>query len=72
MARFKYLTKDDIAPEHRQALGDINLSRLMINNPELARVSSTVAAFYPHQDEARSAAARNGDPAGRLFRPLAL
>lgn len=45
MARFKYLSKEELAPEHRQFAGDINLSKLIINNPELARVSSTVATF---------------------------
>ena len=45
MARFKYLNKEDVAPEHRAQMGDINLSRLLIHNPELARVSGNGASF---------------------------
>lgn len=40
MARFTYLNKEDVAPEHREHMRDINLTRLLFHNPELARLSN--------------------------------
>lgn len=40
MARFNYLNKEDVAPEHREHMRDINLTRLLFHNPELARLSN--------------------------------
>jgi alkylhydroperoxidase family enzyme len=43
MARFKYLTRGDVAPEHRDLLGDINLSKLTVHSPGAARASRAMA-----------------------------
>lgn len=45
MARFKYLTREDLAPEHRALLRDINLTRILVHNPALARASSGLAMY---------------------------
>ena len=45
MARFKYLNKEDVAPEHREHMRDINLTRLLFHNPELARAHSQGAMY---------------------------
>jgi alkylhydroperoxidase family enzyme len=48
VARFPYLTKDDIAPEHRDLLRDINLSKLLVHSPNAARASNQGAMFTRH------------------------
>ncbi len=45
MARFKYLTREDLAPEHRDLIRDINLSRILVHNPALARASRGLAMY---------------------------
>lgn len=45
MARFPYLGKDDLAPEHRDLIGDINLSRLTVHSPGAARASNRLAMY---------------------------
>ena len=45
MARFKYLDKEDVAPEHRAHMRDINLTRLLFHHPELARLSNEHAMY---------------------------
>jgi alkylhydroperoxidase family enzyme len=45
MARFPYLNKEDVAPEHRAHMRDINLTRVLFHNPELARVSNEHAMY---------------------------
>ncbi len=45
MARFKYLTEDELAPEHRNLLGDINLSKLTVHSPGAAQVSRDLAMY---------------------------
>ncbi|MGH7035268.1 MAG: carboxymuconolactone decarboxylase family protein [Stellaceae bacterium] len=48
MARFPYLNKEDVAPEHRDIMRDINLSRLLIHSPGAARASNTSAMYIRH------------------------
>jgi len=43
MARFKYLTKDDMAPADRDVIGDINLTKLLAHSPNAARASRVTA-----------------------------
>jgi alkylhydroperoxidase family enzyme len=45
MARFKYLTRGDVAPEHRDLIGDINLSKLTVHSPGAARASRAMAMY---------------------------
>jgi len=45
MARFKYLEKEDVAPEHRDLVGKINLSKLTIHSPGAARVFNALAMY---------------------------
>jgi alkylhydroperoxidase family enzyme len=45
MARFAYLTPGDLAPEHRPLMRDINLSRLLWHNPEMARTTGATAMY---------------------------
>ena len=45
MARFKYLGKEDLLPEHQDLIRDINLTRLLVHSPNAARASRTTAMF---------------------------
>jgi len=45
MARFKYLRPEDVAPEHRDLIRDINLSKLTVHSPGGARVSNALAMY---------------------------
>lgn len=45
MARFRYLNKEDVAPEHRAQMRDINLTRVLFHHPELARLSGEHAMY---------------------------
>jgi alkylhydroperoxidase family enzyme len=45
MARFAYLTPEDLAPEQRPLMRDINLSRLLWHNPEMARTTGATAMY---------------------------
>jgi len=49
MARFKYLTKDEVAPEHRPFMRDINLTRLLYHHPKMARVTGAVAMYIRNE-----------------------
>jgi alkylhydroperoxidase family enzyme len=51
MARFKYLNKEDVAPEHREHMRDINLTRIMFHNPELARVTGEHAMYIRNRSK---------------------
>ena len=51
MARFKYLNKEDVAPEHREHMRDINLTRLLFHNPEMARAHSHTAMYIRFQSK---------------------
>jgi alkylhydroperoxidase family enzyme len=51
MARFPYLNKEDVAPEHRAHMRDINLTRVLFHNPELARVSNEHAMFLRNRSQ---------------------
>jgi alkylhydroperoxidase family enzyme len=45
VARFPYLRKEDLAPEHQDLVRDINLSRLLVHSPNAARASNGTAMF---------------------------
>ncbi len=45
MARFPYLSKKDLAPEDRDLIRDINLSRLLVHSPRAARASNGTAMY---------------------------
>ncbi|HLI22228.1 MAG TPA: carboxymuconolactone decarboxylase family protein [Stellaceae bacterium] len=45
MARFKYLDEEDVAPEHRAHMREINLTRILFHHPELARLSNEHAMY---------------------------
>ncbi len=45
MARFKYLGKEDLLPEHQDLIADINLTRLLVHSPNAARASRSTAMF---------------------------
>ena len=45
MARFKYLGKEDLLPEHQNLIRDINLTRLLVHSPNAARASRNTAMF---------------------------
>ena len=51
MARFKYLNKEDVAPEHREHMRDINLTRPLFHNPEMARAHSHTAMYIRFQSK---------------------
>jgi alkylhydroperoxidase family enzyme len=51
MARFPYLNKEDVAPEHRAHMRDINLTRLLFHNPELARLSNEHAMYIRNRSK---------------------
>lgn len=51
MARFSYLNKEDVAPEHRDHMRDINLTRLMFHHPELARLSGEHAMYIRNKSK---------------------
>ena len=48
MARFKYLDKEDLLPEHQDLIRDINLTRLLVHSPNAARASRGTAMFIRH------------------------
>lgn len=48
MARFNYLSREDVKPEHQELIGDINLTRLMVHSPNAARASRAGAMFIRH------------------------
>lgn len=48
MARFNYLTREDLLPENQELIGDINLTRLMVHSPNAARASRAGAMFIRH------------------------
>jgi alkylhydroperoxidase family enzyme len=48
MARFPYLNKEDVAPEHRDIMRDINLSKLLAHSPGAARASNNGAMYIRH------------------------
>lgn len=48
MARFKYLDKEDLLPEHQDLIRDINLTRLLVHSPNAARASRSTAMFIRH------------------------
>ena len=50
MARVRYLTREDLAPEHRDQLDDsaIHIRRAMMNAPNLARVQSRMMRYIRH------------------------
>ncbi len=67
MARLPYLEPDQVAPEYRDMLKrNTNLHKLLVNSPDMARAFSGMGGYHPLQEQARSALARTGDPAGRL------
>ncbi len=45
MARFPYLSKEDLLPEHQDLIRDINLSRLLVHSPNAARASRGTAMY---------------------------
>lgn len=45
MARFRYLTRDDLAPEHRDILRDVNISRILCHSPNAARHMRALAMY---------------------------
>ena len=51
MARVKYLTREDLAPEHKELLDDtaINIRRAMMNAPGAARVQSRMMRYIRHE-----------------------
>lgn len=51
MARFKYLNKEDVAPEHRPHMRDINLTRVLFHNPEMARLSNDHAMYIRNRSK---------------------
>ena len=51
MARFPYLNKEDVAPEHRAHMRDINLTRLLFHNPEMARLSNEHAMYIRNRSK---------------------
>ena len=51
MARFKYLTDEEVAPEQRAQLRNINLTRLLFHNPELARLSNQHAMYIRNKSK---------------------
>lgn len=48
MARFKYLDKEDLLPEHQDLIRDINLTRLLVHSPSAARASRSTAMYIRH------------------------
>lgn len=48
MARFKYLDKQDLLPEHQDLIRDINLTRLLVHSPNAARASRSTAMYIRH------------------------
>src|SRR4030095_9462732 len=74
MARFKYLTKADLAPENRDLLArDIALDRILAHSPAAPRPALPGAGpLYPLRQQSRRPPARTRDPAGRLPDALAL
>ena len=48
MARFEYLSRERLLPEHQDLIGDINLSRLLVHSPNAARASRAGAMFIRH------------------------
>jgi alkylhydroperoxidase family enzyme len=51
MARFKYLNPEDLAPEHRPHMRDINLTRILFHNPEMARASNEHAMYIRNKSK---------------------
>jgi alkylhydroperoxidase family enzyme len=51
MARFKYLNPEDVAPEHRPHMRDINLTRILFHNPEMARASNEHAMYIRNKSK---------------------
>ncbi len=49
MARFNYLRKEDLRPEHRDLIRDINLTKLLVHSPNAARASSATAMFIRNE-----------------------
>jgi AhpD family alkylhydroperoxidase len=51
MARVKYLTREDLAPEYQDLLDDtaINIRRAMMNSPGCARVQSRMMRYIRHE-----------------------
>ena len=73
MARLPYLEKSDLKPEDQDLLKrEITLHKALVNSPGAARAFSGLGQYIPARRQARPAAARAGDPAGRLAGALAL
>ena len=74
MARLPYLDRADVKPEHQDLLTrNINLYRALVHSPDGARAFSALGHFIRHTSRLDPPApARDGDPAGRLSRALAL
>ena len=69
MARVPYLEQSDLPPEHQDILArPIALNRAMANSPNAVEGDERARHVHPPQQQARSAAARAGDPPGRLSR----
>lgn len=51
MARFTYLSKEDLPPEHRDLIRDINLTRLLPYSPNAARASHVTAMFIRNESK---------------------
>ena len=67
MARVPYLDAEDLPEQHRDLLKrKINLHRALVNSPDGARAFSGVRRLDPLRQQARYAAARTRDPAGRV------
>ena len=67
MARLPYRERADLAPQDQDLLArNINLFRMLVNSPNGARGVPRHRPFHPLRQQARPAAARDGDPAGRL------
>jgi alkylhydroperoxidase family enzyme len=45
VARFPYLSKEDLLPEHQDLIRDINLSRLLVHSPNAARATRGAAMY---------------------------
>jgi alkylhydroperoxidase family enzyme len=44
MARLPYLDADQVAPEHREMVGDLNLNKLLVHAPAMARAFNRLGA----------------------------
>lgn len=61
MARFNYLSKEDLRPEHQDLVRDINLSKLLVHSPNAARASHDTAMYI-----------RNGSKLNPRLREMAI